>query len=75
MNGTPIWACALPDCNHYMPKHMEAMIPGKATYCWQCGEATIMDAESMKENQPRCMNCRTGIDTSSISEYLAQHGI
>lgn len=68
------WACGLPDCNHYMPKNMEAMINGKQTLCWQCGEVTLMTPMSMKEDQPRCDECRTGIvieeDTIPFSGIL-----
>lgn len=61
MGANHVWACALPDCTHYMPNHMEAMVEGKASICWQCGEDMILDKENMKDKQPRCYNCKTGI--------------
>ncbi len=47
--GTKIWACALPECNHYMPKHMENMVNGKKAICWKCGETAIVNFTLMKE--------------------------
>lgn len=61
-----VWACALPDCTHYMPNHMSAMVEGKASICWQCGEDMILDKSNMKENQPRCENCRLGIESVEV---------
>lgn len=61
-----VWACALPDCTHYMPSHMNAMVEGKASICWQCGEDMILDKANMKESQPRCENCRLGIESVEV---------
>lgn len=56
--GSKVWACRLPDCNHYMPKHLEATVEGKSSICWQCGNDFILDIESMDEDTPRCKKCR-----------------
>jgi hypothetical protein len=76
-----VWGCALPDCNHYMPKHMEAMVEGKKSYCWHCGEEMILDIDAMKESKPRCIPCRTGIDdieelpmTAAMREFVEKRG-
>lgn len=58
MNGTDVWACAKPDCMHYMPQHMEKLVNGKSTVCWECGENTFMTPASMADRQPRCDDCR-----------------
>lgn len=46
------------DCNHYMPKHLEATVEGKNSICWGCGEEFPLDADSMLEDKPRCLKCR-----------------
>lgn len=56
-----VWACALPDCNHYMPKHMEATVEGKYSYCWSCGEKFLMSAETMQRDKPICLTCLHGL--------------
>lgn len=68
-----VWACRLPDCNHYMPKHLEPTVEGKNSICWECGEAFTLDSEAMKEEKPRCENCR-GVkeDAAALQEYLAK---
>lgn len=52
-----VWACALPDCTHYMPKHMENMLPGKNTVCWSCDTETILTPINMSQDQPMCPVC------------------
>lgn len=56
--GSKVWACRLPDCNHYMPRHLEATVEGKATICWQCGNDFVLDRDAMLEDSPRCPKCR-----------------
>jgi len=70
--GTRVWACALPDCTHYMPKHMEGLVLGKKAICWTCNEEFILDSEALKEDKPRCANCRSGIKSEDdlLREYL-----
>lgn len=74
MGFSSVWACALPDCSHYMPKHMENTIEGKFSLCWGCGEKFILDVDAMKLTKPMCFNCRTGStkeeETAPMSENL-----
>lgn len=65
VSGSKVWACALPDCNHYMPKHMENMVVGKKTYCWGCGEETILSPDNMKMDLPLCYECSHGLPSNS----------
>lgn len=65
-----VWACALGDCNHYMPQHMESMLPGKNAICWGCGDAIVLDSETMKEDKPRCSSCRTGIKAEDMEAFF-----
>ena len=57
INSRPTWACALPDCNHYMPQNMESMALGKGTICWSCGNTMILDEDAMKMDKPICFEC------------------
>lgn len=69
--GTKVWACALPDCNHYMPQHMTALVEGKNSYCWNCGELFMLDTEAMKMDMPFCLNCRHP-ELSDVSDDLVK---
>lgn len=77
MGATSVWACALPNCNHYMPDHMSRMVPGKMSLCYSCDEPFILDSEAMKATRPTCMECR-GVDSvkteiplsTAMEEYL-----
>jgi len=54
-----VWACALPNCNHYMPLHMNNLVPGKNSICWGCGESFILDSINMKNDKPVCNECKS----------------
>ena len=78
VNGVTVWACALPECNHHMPKHYEEMIPGKASICWDCANDMVMDETSLTEIQSICVSCRMkkeGIDTDGLLAHLASKGV
>lgn len=56
--GTKLWACALPTCNHHMPKHLENSVIGKFSICWNCSKNFILDTENMKDDKPICFECK-----------------
>lgn len=59
-SSSPVWACALEDCNHFMPSHLSSMVVGRSSYCWQCGDKFRLDENSVSEDRPRCISCRSG---------------
>lgn len=75
-----VWCCALPDCSHYMPAHMEGMVLGKNSICWSCESVFILDSNAMDLDKPLCGKCRlsnTNIDDEqddAILELLARKG-
>ena len=53
-----VWRCALPDCNHFMPAHLENLVEGRASICWKCGEETvILTPLNMEMEHPICISC------------------
>ena len=56
-----VWACALPDCNHYMPEHMSELVPGKYSLCWgsspDCLGKFVLNPANMKNDRPLCNAC------------------
>jgi len=60
MYSSKVWACALPDCNHYMPQHMERMVEGKYSICWTCGDSMTLHQLNMKMDKPQCFDCVNG---------------
>jgi hypothetical protein len=59
--SSPVWACALEDCNHFMPNHLTNLVIGRSTYCWDCGDKFKMTELSMVDDMPKCESCRLGI--------------
>lgn len=71
VNYTDVWACALPDCTHFMPKHMENMVLGRASLCWQCNERFILNTENMKNKRPICPTCALGVKEDELELPLS----
>jgi hypothetical protein len=65
-----VWACALDDCTHYMPFHMESFVPGKRSLCWACGGIFMLDHELMKLDRPICRDC--AMVKSGMDELLSE---
>lgn len=66
-----IWACALPDCSHYMPKHLESTVIGKRSFCWACDKELILDEKCMEDDKPVHRACNENKpDATSILESL-----
>lgn len=63
-----LWACALPDCTHYMPKHLENTIPGKNSICWSCGNEFMLNSINMLNDMPICINCNP--QTKRLEDFL-----
>jgi len=71
----PVWACALEDCSHHMPRHYESLLLHKSFECWNCGEQGKITQEHLDLNSkyfttlddvkfpshPICMSCIIGI--------------
>lgn len=51
-----VYACALPECTHYIS---EALVEGKLTICWRCGEMCQMrrDNRGNFKHKPHCIQC------------------
>lgn len=77
-NGNKVWACARPDCTHYMPTHMEHFVNGKMGICWTCEEEMILSPGNMKMDKPLCESCRLGTKdieaplTGKLAELLRE---
>lgn len=67
------YACALPNCSHFIPIHMSKLVIGKESYCWQCGEKMIINKQHFrrKTRKPRCYKC-TGKDVVKTSKPIPQ---
>ena len=52
-----LWKCGIPSCKHFMPEHLTALIIGRASLCWNCGETFVMTEEKMSSPRPICNNC------------------
>lgn len=80
------WACRQPDCMHYIPGYLAHTAEGRYSLCWDCEKQFRLDEEAMKEDRPRCADCRnaalpvvpvreTPIVVENIEEAIKQAGL
>lgn len=78
INQTSVWACALSNCTHYMPKHMDSFVNGKASQCWKCNDEMVMGPAQMEQEKPICNDCSGASILDELSprmiELLKQKG-
>ena len=53
-SGNQIFFCALPDCNK---KISTALVLGKRSLCWRCGQEFLMSDYSLRLAKPHCDSC------------------
>jgi len=74
-----IWACALPDCTHFMPQHYTHLLRGKYSKCWgttsdkPCEELVTLDERNMRLEKPLCEECSLMLQFKH--ERSESHGI
>lgn len=67
-----VWRCLLPECNHYMPQHMEELVNGRHSVCNSCGARFILNPLNMQDDTPECDECRLGsVGELPVSQILA----
>ena len=65
-----IWRCTLDGCTFFVHMGLVGVLPGKQTVCWECGDNFKLDVAALKEDMPRCSDCRMGVVAQqSIEEY------
>jgi hypothetical protein len=69
-----LWKCVDAYCSHYMPKHQESLLVGRASLCNECRrEEIILDIESMSVHIPICTTCKLkdeGIPAEAFEEFI-----
>lgn len=77
LGSTPVWACALSDCNHYMPKHLESMITmgTKASICWVCGNEFVLKGDALNMDKPICDKCNAIVTEMGESPNMTRDSL
>lgn len=68
-----VWSCAIPECNHFMPRNMEARVLGKASICWKCNQQIVLDETNMENDKPICHSCSG--KSSGLLDVLTELGL
>lgn len=52
------WKCTLEGCSFFVHLGLAHILVGKIGICWECGEQFQIDEYALKEEMPRCTDCR-----------------
>lgn len=61
-SGNEVFFCALPDCNCKMNP---ALLFGKRSICWRCGNEFIMNEYALRLAKPHCEACHRSKNVDS----------
>src|SRR5262245_61969399 len=64
------WRCTLEGCAFFVHKGLAHLLPGKDARCWECGEIFKLDETALKDDMPKCSDCRTGVSADDISKMI-----
>lgn len=73
-NTSGFWACARPDCTHYLPTNVADRIEFSKSICWECEEVFQMNKTLAELSQPKCQPCRMP-NSTSIEEFIRQRDL
>lgn len=68
-----LWACALPDCTHYLPSNVSQTIVDKNSICWGCHQVMTMGSKQVRMLKPICDECilkAQGINIKDAEAFL-----
>jgi hypothetical protein len=70
---TNTWTCT--ECSWFVHEGLSHILLTKNAICWGCEEPFRISAESLKEDKPRCDECRTGLSQEQINQLLKDKGL
>jgi hypothetical protein len=53
------WKCTLPGCAFFVHLGLAHVLEGKQGVCWQCGEQFTLTETALRDEMPKCDDCRT----------------
>lgn len=62
------WKCTLEGCAFFVHTGLAHILEGKTAVCWECGENFTVDARSLRDEMPKCIDCRLGSPKTSMQE-------
>ncbi len=62
LNQKKTWRCTLPNCRYFIHRGLEHTLPGQLSVCWGCGDDFTLDEIALRDDQPKCYDCRAAKD-------------
>lgn len=60
------WKCVLDGCNFFVHLGLAHVLLGKSHSCWECGEVHTLDEYALKDEMPKCTECRLRLSGESF---------
>ena len=70
---TYTWTCTM--CPWFVHDGLSHIVLSKQGICWGCEEPFQMSEDAMKEDKPRCDECRGGLSQEQINQVLREKGL
>lgn len=61
------WKCMLEGCNFFVHQGLAHLLLGKTGICWECGEQFMIDEYALKDEQPKCYDCRSDVIVKPVN--------
>ena len=75
-SGDFLWTCALPTCQHHMPKHYEHTLKNKMSACWgnsvDCENVVVLDERAWRMDKPLCQGCDANFISTEDPDLVAK---
>lgn len=62
------WRCTLEGCAFFVHLGLAHILVGKTGICWGCNEQFMIDEYALKEEMPRCTDCRVAKPIEAVEE-------
>jgi len=69
------WKCNLEGCGFFVHLGLAHILIGKQAICWSCEERFVVSEDSLKEEKPRCNECKIGVSEDVIEQMLKDKGL
>jgi hypothetical protein len=65
------WKCMLEGCNFFVHLGLAHVLVGKSAICWNCEGRFTLNEAALKEDKPRCDECRIGMSAEELERIIA----
>lgn len=66
--GKKTWKCQIEGCAFFVHLGLAHILVNKRAVCWNCEEVFSVDEDSLKDEKPKCMDCRLALNLANVPD-------